>query len=176
MMASKTIFTALLGVVALVLSACGVFTLQAKELVGHPAPHARLMLFDGTEIPLSAQKGRYTAILFWATWCPKSRKMIARYEELARHYARRDDIDFFAVSVDKNEDFGKLKDRIKAQDLKTMTHIFSGNDSQDEAFLSFRGNSVPYLVFIDTQGVVRAVDDDFDAFELSIATSLGAPQ
>jgi thiol-disulfide isomerase/thioredoxin len=123
------------------------------------------MLFDGTEIPLSAQTGRYTAIVFWATWCPKSRKMIARYEELARHYSQRSDIDFFAVSVDKNEDFGKLKGRIQSQDLKTITHIFSGNDSQDDAFLSFKGNSVPYLVFIDRKGTVRLVDDDFDNFQ-----------
>ena len=156
------------------LPACGVFTLQAKDMVGQPAPHARLMLFDGTEIPLSAHQGRYVAIVFWATWCPKSRKMIARYEELARHYSRRDDIDFFAVSVDKNEDFGKLKDRIKAQSLTTMTHIFSGNDSQDEAFLSFKGNSVPYLVFINPNGTVIAVDDDFDTFQESLKLELGS--
>ena len=147
------------------LSGCGVLTLQAKEMTGQPAPEARLMLLDGTEFPLSSLQGKYTAIVFWATWCPKSRKLIVRYEELARRYSQRGDIEFYAVSVDKNEDFGKLKDRIKSQDLKTMTHIFTGNDSQDDVFLSFKGNSVPYLVLIDPKGTIRVVDDSFDTLD-----------
>lgn len=152
--------TLLIFVCMLSLVGCGVLELQGKQLVGQPAPDARLMLIDGTEFPLSAQRGRYSVLVFWATWCKHSKSAIAEYEELARRYSRRQDIDFYAISVDKNEHFGTLKDRIREQDLKTMTHIFSGNDTQDDAFLNYKGDSIPYAVVIDKQGVVRFVDSD----------------
>ena len=155
------------------LSGCGVLTLQAKEMIGQPAPEARLMLLDGTEFPMSSLQGKYVVLVFWATWCPKSRKLIGRYEELARRYSQRGEVEFYAVSVDKNEDFGKLKDRIKSQDLKTMTHIFSGNDSLDDVFLSFKGNSVPYLELIDPQGTIRVVDDSFDTLDEYMKVEFG---
>jgi len=110
--------------VAVLAQGCSAMKAKGVELIGRQAPEARLMYLDGSEIPLSAQRGKYTAIIFWATWCSHSKTAIVQYEELARRYAKRKDVEFLAVSVDKNEDFGTLKDRIKYQDLRTMTHIF----------------------------------------------------
>ena len=39
-----------------------------------------------------------------------------------------------------------------------MIHVFSGNDTQDEAFLALKGSRVPYVIFVDAQGIVRYVD------------------
>jgi thiol-disulfide isomerase/thioredoxin len=157
----------------LTLSACSVLELRGKELIGQPAPEARLMLIDGSEIPLSAQQGRNTVLLFWATWCSHSKTIIERYERLARKYSSRHDIDFYAVSVDKNDDLPELKRRIKSQELRTMTHIFSGNESQDDAFVSCKGDSIPYVVFIDQQGIVRVVESDLEPLEVFLATQFG---
>lgn len=144
---------------------CSPLGSKAKEMVGTQAPESRLMFFDGSEVPLSSYQGKNVVVLFWATWCTFSRSVIERYEALARQYSHNGDLEFIAVSVDKNEDFGALKDRIKEQDLKTMTHIFSGNDALDDAFVNLNGKHIPYVVFIDTTGTIRSVDTDIVSLE-----------
>jgi len=151
----------------------GCMELKGKELLGVPAPEARLMFFDGSEVPLSSYQGKNIVLLFWATWCTHSKTVVERYEALARHYSQRRDIEFIAVSVDKNEDFGALKDRIKEQELHSMTHIFSGNDALDDAFVNLNGKHIPYLVFIDRRGVVQFVDTDIAPLEEYMAMRFG---
>lgn len=159
----KSSLLCMVAMVSAVLSGC--MGLKGKELLGTQAPEARLMFFDGSEVPLSSYQGKNIALLFWATWCSHSKTVVERYEAVARQYAPRSDIEFIAVSVDKNEDFGSLKDRIKQQELRSMTHIFSGNDALDDAFVNLNGKHIPYLVFIDRRGVVQFVDTDITPFE-----------
>jgi thiol-disulfide isomerase/thioredoxin len=116
------------------------------------------MLLNGEHIALRSRVGKSVTLLFWATWCPHSRAGIEEFEALARTYKDRPEIEFYAVSVDKNEAYAELKNRIHLQDLESMTHVFSGNDVQDEAFLAFHGERLPYAVFIDDEGVVRFAD------------------
>jgi thiol-disulfide isomerase/thioredoxin len=97
------------------LAGCSVMDDKAKDMVGNESPDARLMFFDGSEVPLSSYRGKNVCIVFWATWCTFSRSLIERYEEVARRYSRRGDIEFIAVSIDKNEDFEVLKRRIQEQ-------------------------------------------------------------
>jgi thiol-disulfide isomerase/thioredoxin len=123
------------------------------------------MMLDGSEITLSAQQGHYVALLFWATWCRHSKSAIADFEDLARTYRRRADVRFFAVSVDRNEDFDALKSRITSQELRSIVHMFSGNDILDEAYQKFFGELVPMSVLIDPRGVVRYVGTDVSGVE-----------
>jgi thiol-disulfide isomerase/thioredoxin len=136
---------------------CAIVSSQTEDFVDRPAPSARLMLLDGTQIPLIPDPGRTAVVLFWATWCPRSRYIVEDFEQLAREFTSRADLDFFAVSIDKNEDFEVLKSRIREQDLKTVQHCFSGNDIEDEAFYSFKGHTIPFVVVIDSKGIVRVV-------------------
>jgi hypothetical protein len=155
------------------LAGCSVMDDKTKDMVGNESPDARLMFFDGSEVPLSSYRGKNVCIVFWATWCAFSRSLIERYEEVARRYSRRGDIEFIAVSIDKNEDFEMLKSRIQEQELKHMTHIFSGNDSYDDAFVNLRGKKIPYVVFIDSNGVVRLADHDLTPLEEYLSMEFG---
>jgi thiol-disulfide isomerase/thioredoxin len=146
---------------------------NGKEMIGQEAPEARLMFFDGSEVPLSAYRGKNVCIIFWATWCTYSRSMIERYENLARRYSRRGDMEFIAVSIDKNEDFEVLKGRIEEQGLKHMTHIFSGNDSYDDAFVKLKGRNIPYVLFVDRNGVLRLADHDLAPLEEYLSMEFG---
>jgi hypothetical protein len=147
------------------LSGCSSVSRDAANLVGHRVPDARLMLLSGDDLALKEVHGRNRALLFWTTWCSHSRGVISGFEDLARTYAPRGDTDFFAVSLDRNEDLDAVKRRIQAQDLATVTHVFSGNDVQDEAFLALKGDHVPYAVFIDDQSIVRFVGLGIGALE-----------
>jgi thiol-disulfide isomerase/thioredoxin len=162
-----------LALLVTVMSGCSALDAKGKEMIGKESPEARLMFFDGSEVPLSSYRGKNVSIVFWATWCTYSRSLIERYEELARRYSRRGDIEFIAVSIDKNEDFEVLKSRIQAQSLKSMTHIFSGNDSYDDAFVNLKGKHIPYVVFIDRNGVVRLAEHDIAPLEDYLAMEFG---
>jgi len=136
-------------------SGCSSLSSHTLALVGKPVPDGRLMLLDGGDLALNDSRGRNRAILFWATWCAHSKSVISEFEDLARAYGDRDDTEFFAVSLDRNEDLDLVRSRIAAQDLTSVTHVFSGNDVQDEAFIALRGDHVPYSVFVDGGGTVR---------------------
>jgi thiol-disulfide isomerase/thioredoxin len=146
----------MIGLLSSIIS-CSSLSDKNMDLVGRPVPDGRLMLLSGEDVALKNQAGRNQVILFWATWCSHSRSVIASFEDLARTYASRGDTDFYAVNLDKNQDLDLVKDRIKVQELTTVTHVFSGNDTQDEAYLALQGNHVPYAVFIDQRSIVRYV-------------------
>jgi thiol-disulfide isomerase/thioredoxin len=132
-------------------------------------------LAGGEPVALNAKAGTQLAILFWATWCSHSRSTIADFEDLAREYGYRGDIEFYAVSVDKNEDLELLQGRIKSQELTTVRHIFSGNDVQDEAFLALKGAHVPYVVFVDARKIVRFVDLGVSSLEEFLKVAVQNP-
>ena len=136
---------------------CSSVSPASVALLGRPVPDGRLMLLSGEDVALKDSRGRNRAILFWATWCTHSSSVISQFEDLARTYAHRNDTDFFAVSLDRNQDLDLVKGRIATQDLTTVTHVFSGNDVQDEAFLALKGDHVPYSVFVDGGSTVRFV-------------------
>lgn len=169
----RSFLSSFLAILVVVLSGCSAMDAKGKEMIGNEAPEARLMFFDGSEVPLSSYRGKNVCIVFWATWCTYSRSLIERYEALARRYSRRADMEFIAVSIDKNEDFEILKGRIQEQGLKSMTHIFSGNDSYDDAFVNLKGKNIPYVVFIDRNGVVRLADHDLAPLEEYLSMEFG---
>ena len=146
-------------------SGCSSLSDGPRDLVGKPAPDPRLLMIDGPEITISSERGRFLGVLFWATWCNYSKDAIADFEELARKYARRSDVTFVAVSIDRYEDFGVLKDRISSQELHSLKHAFSGGDVQDEAYQMMRGELIPYAVLIDPRGVVRYVGTSISDIE-----------
>ena len=137
---------------------CASVSETTAALEGKPVPEARLMLLSGENIALKGTEGVGRALLFWATWCSHSKSAIARFEDLAREYSSRGDLEFYAISLDKNEHLDLLRGRIKAQELDTVVHVFSGNDVQDEAFLALKGDQLPLAVLIDSRGIVRFVD------------------
>jgi thiol-disulfide isomerase/thioredoxin len=154
-----TVLRAVVAFIVATACGCSAVSSDAANLVGRPVPEGRLMLLEGGDhVALTGKAGTNLAILFWATWCSHSRSTIADFEDLAREYAWRGDLEFYAVSLDKNADQELLQGRIKAQELTTVKHVFSGNDVQDEAYLALKGTHVPYVVFVDARGIVRFVD------------------
>lgn len=148
----------LLAIVTTAIAGCFSNTKRYDALIGRPVPDARLMMLDGNQYALKSQIGQGMAFLFWSTSCGFSRSAIQDFEELARLYAPRDDLRFLAVSVDPEGALEQLESRIKEQDLRTVEHVFSGNEGQDEVFLAFNGDRIPYVVFVDARGIVRLAE------------------
>lgn len=75
-------------------------SLYAKDLLqpGTEAPDFTLASPDGTEHTLSAMRGKYVVLDFWASWCPDCRKDIPEMKQLYDKYGSN--IRFVSVSFD----------------------------------------------------------------------------
>ena len=168
------LFVTVLWTVALVaVTGCSRLPPGAEELIGQPVPEARLMLLSGDDVAIRPDDGKTKVILFWATWCRYSKSAIEDFEALAREYRNRRDVNFYAASLDRNEDLPVLESRIEEQDLHTVQHVFSGNDIQDEAFISVRGSTIPYAVVIGPDGRVKFLGVGVSGLESYLHEALG---
>jgi thiol-disulfide isomerase/thioredoxin len=167
------VFSMVCGVCAL--SGCFSNGERFQALVGKPLPDARLIMLDGSHHALKSQVGRAMAFLFWSTSCSFSRGAIERFNELAETYKERTDLRFLAVSVDAESAIGDLESRIREQDLQVVEHVFSGNEGQDEVYLAFNGERIPYVVFVDERGIVRLAQMGLHGLEQLLAERYSVP-
>ncbi len=138
------------------LSGCSGISSRAGELVGTRAPETRLTLLDGSYVPLAGYRGKTVILAFWATWCHTADPAIKRLNELAKKY-QPESLTIIAVNLDATDNFEKVRDRVVYQKLSNLEHAFSGNEGQDEAFVAFRGDDLPYFVVMDQQGKVALI-------------------
>jgi thiol-disulfide isomerase/thioredoxin len=81
----------------------------ATELVkvGETAPDFKLKTPDGKALKLSKlQKGRWTVIDFWASWCPDCRKDIPSVKRMYEDFAQKG-VQFVGVSFDTDNEVWK---------------------------------------------------------------------
>lgn len=147
----KTAFIAPSLIFFLILLLSGCSSVPGKQLVGKPAPVTIFSMLDGDARALSQYQGRPVVIMFWASWCKRSQPILERLNKFAR---TRKDITFIAVSIDKNEDEAKVRERITYTQLGALQHSFSGNDIGDQPYIAFDGDIVPYIAIINAAGVV----------------------
>lgn len=146
-----------------------------QALIGKPLPDARLIMLDGSHHALKSQVGRAMVFLFWSTSCSFSRGAIKRFNELAETYRERTDLRFLAISVDAESAIGDLESRIREQDLQAVEHVFSGNEGQDEVYLAFNGERIPYVVFVDERGIIRLAQMGLHGLEQLLAERYSVP-
>ena len=147
------------------ISACSSTSSAAKELVGQQAPFTRFTMLDGSPLVLDEYRGKKVVLMFWATWCHKSRPKIEQLNSFASHFSGRNDIVFLAISVDELSNYDKLIERVKYKKLNNLSHAFSGNGPYDEALHTFRVDTLPQFFVISEYGEVISTGSSSDAYE-----------
>jgi peroxiredoxin len=138
-----------------VLNACSISG-GTSSLVGKPAPFTHFIMLDGSTLTLEELRGKNVVVAFWATSCTFSGAMMDRLNDYIQTHKQEKNLEVIAVSVDKSENFPKVKERLDAGGMNAMRHSFSGNDVQDEAYMAFDVGSLPSFYVINPQGVVTA--------------------
>lgn len=133
---------------------------QATDLVGKLTPYTRFTMLDGDYVGVEEFKGKTTVVVFWALWCNKSRRTLAKLNNFA---ASHKEAVFLSVNIDKAEKLGDLKDRITYTHLDNFKHAFSGNEVYDEAYIAYCGHSLPHIVVINKEGTIVSAGNEDDA-------------
>jgi thiol-disulfide isomerase/thioredoxin len=55
---------------------------------------------DGKKFKMASLDGKVVVLDFWATWCTPCRAQHPLYEEVKKHYGKRDDLVFLAIDTD----------------------------------------------------------------------------
>jgi thiol-disulfide isomerase/thioredoxin len=128
--------------------------------VGNPAPDFSAISLDGEPVELSALRGKFVFLEFWATWCgpciPEVPYLIEAYEE----YGGRDDFIMIGISLDMDEE--RLRSFVNAEDIE-WTQIQDRHRNEykwnGEIAHSYAvGNGIPKSFLIDKDGVIVAKD------------------
>jgi len=150
--------------------------LDAEEKVqpGAEAPlFAKNDVVTGKMVDLSAFRGKYVILDFWATWCVPCRKSNPHMLELYKKYHKKG-VEFIFIADDDNNE-AKLKAAIKKDGLQKMHHVLRGLKILDrKSFQVDRTNDISdkyavhyiptkYLIDKDGKIVGRLEDGKLDA-------------
>jgi thiol-disulfide isomerase/thioredoxin len=121
--------------------------------VGRKITYYILKDIEGNKISAEDLKGKVVVLNFWFIACPPCRKEMPGLNELAFEFARKTDVVFIAIALDKKWD---LKEFIKTHPL--AYHII---DEGQVLADRYKIHTYPTNVVLDRKGIVRFSDEGF---------------
>ena len=137
--------------------------LNLLTLEGKPAPPLEVGQWLGPRpLPLTALKGRPVLLFFWAHWCPDCKAQIPALVKIEAEYGRRG-----LVLVGPTQRYGYVARGQEAPPDEELRYIDQVRQKfyaalaampvpvSEENFKRYGASTVPTLVLIDRQGLVR---------------------
>ena len=129
----------------------GSFTPPSEtDLLGKPAPDFTLSGVDNHEVTLVSLRGKPVLLDFWATWCEPCREASPHIQKLHDQFK---DKNLVVLGIDTNEPAEKARKYFADEKYTFGNLLGSGND----VIKNYGANSIPLIVLIDKDGVVRYV-------------------
>lgn len=143
--------------------------LAKKALMpGNLAPDFSLSTKDGSKITLSALRGKYVLIDFWASWCKPCRAAIPHWKEIYPKYKDKG-FEILALSGDRNR-----ADWIKAMDVEQMPWLQVVDDFPPGKMNSVVGgiyqvSFIPFYVLVDKAGKILVFSGEKQEIDAKLA-------
>ncbi len=130
------------------------------SLIDEEPPRVTLDMLDGkTKKKLSDYKGKVLFLNMWATWCKPCHIELPKFEEAYEKLKSKGDIEFLALSVDRESVKLKIKDFMSKKSLDLpLAH-------SSEAMVKFQLQGIPSMIVLDKKGRVRYKGTGFDPRE-----------
>jgi peroxiredoxin len=125
---------------------------KENDWVGKQAPELVLPDIDGKPVALSAFRGKYLLVDFWASWCGPCRQenpnVLKAYEAF-----KNKNFAILGVSLDKDKDAWQQAIR---EDKLGWTHVSDLKFWSSKAVETFKFEGIPFNVLIDPNGKIIA--------------------
>lgn len=140
---------------------------------GEAAPNFQLRDLNGQLVSLSDLRGKVVLLNFWATWCDPCKDEMPRIVAAFHHY-REAGLQVLAVNLTDQESLGDVRKFVDVYHVPFPVAL----DRKGKVRRRYALRGVPTSVFIDGQGLVRAVHTGpvtADTLEVRVAEILTPP-
>jgi thiol-disulfide isomerase/thioredoxin len=113
-------------------------------------PKLQFKATDGTDVSLDKLRGKIVLVDFWATWCPPCMALADEMVALNKEFGPRG-MQVIGVSLD--QDRARLDKVVKEKGF-TWPQYFDGKGWENDLWLKWGEESVPFTVILSPQGEV----------------------
>lgn len=124
---------------------------EGGALVGQSAPAFALASLDGKTLDTATLRGKPVVLNFWASWCVPCQQEAPLFAELQQR--RSDGVQVVGILFQETS-LNNARQFIAKHKLSYPNLL----DPKLDAAIAYTVAGIPQTVFIDAQGVVRAVD------------------
>ena len=142
------------------------------SLIGKAAPEiSGKNIVSGEPIKLSSLKGKVVLIDFWATWCGPCVREVPNVVAVYEKYKAKG-FEVFGVSLDKD---GMESSILKFCNEHNMPwpQIYEGLGWDVTPRKDYKFNGIPFMVLLDTKGIIRYINKRGDSLEPAVKELLG---
>ena len=118
------------------------------DLVSKPAPEFTLKDVDGQELALKDLRGKTVFLNFWATWCAPCRQEMPLIKSLHDEFKNKG---LVVVSINLNEGAETARKYFDEEKYPFRNLL----DPRKDAVGKYAANTIPKVVLIDKDGIVR---------------------
>ena len=122
-----------------------------KQVLGAPFGEVVLCDVNGDERSLSALRGHWVLVDFWASWCGPCRREGKHVLDLYKKYHKQG-FEVFGISIDRNLDAWK---QVIAEDQTPWIHVC---DVDGKIAAQYGITVIPHTFLIDPEGKIAAVN------------------
>jgi peroxiredoxin len=127
--------------------------LCATLAVGQTAPPFDAKCLDGGTVSLNETKGKVTVLVFWATWCGDSSKMVAELNSIQDEFGKNARFAMLGLSLDRSPE--PLKRFVQEHDI-AWPQACLGDWSETAMPAQYAVTFIPAVVVIGHDGNVLA--------------------
>lgn len=132
------------------------------EKVNYQAPDFTLLTLDGDKIKSSEYADKVIILDFWATWCGPCIKGFPLIEKLYNENKENDNIAFFIVNSQLRGDTHEKSLEFINKSEYDLPFV---NDIKSLAYKNFNVSTIPHLIIIDKEGMVRYTHTGYEESE-----------
>ncbi|MGH8136010.1 MAG: peroxiredoxin family protein [Steroidobacteraceae bacterium] len=139
-------------------AAITILIMLAAPVLATTAPDFALRSTAGRNYRLSEHRGEVVALIFWASWCGECRHELERFEKLRATYAPAG---LVVLSVSLDEEPARAAAIAEATGIDYPVLM----DAGAKVSRTYKADSLPLILLIDRNGVIRARHDALDERE-----------